>query len=91
MGLISFQCIVGQWRLDLQTFRLAATIPIQINSVSRGSTVYTWILVCAVSFLLSHTLFVSLENMVAALLLHLSSLTSRESVSEIVEPRYMKS
>ena len=25
MGLISFQCIVGQWRLDLQTFRPAAT------------------------------------------------------------------
>ena len=39
MGLIGFQCIVGQWRLDLQTFRPAATIPIRINSVSRGSTV----------------------------------------------------
>ena len=38
-GLIGFQCIVGQWRLDLQTFWPAATIPIQINSVSRGSTV----------------------------------------------------
>ena len=39
MGLIGFQCIVGQWRFDLQTFRLAATIPIWINSLSRGSTV----------------------------------------------------
>ena len=38
-GLIRFQCIVGQWRLDLQTFRPAATIPIQFNSISRGSTV----------------------------------------------------
>ena len=38
-GLISFQCIVGQWSLDLQTFRPAATIPIRINSVNRGSTV----------------------------------------------------
>ena len=38
-GLIGFQRIVGQWRLDLQTFRPAATIPIRINSVSRGSTV----------------------------------------------------
>ena len=39
MGLIGFQCIVGQWRFDLQTFRLAATAPIRIKSVSRGSTV----------------------------------------------------
>ena len=39
-GLIGFQCIVGQWRLDLQTFRPAATIPIRINSVSRVSTVF---------------------------------------------------
>ena len=39
MGLIGFQCIVGQWRFNLQTFRLAATIPIRINSLSRGSTV----------------------------------------------------
>ena len=42
-------------------------------------------------FLLSHTLFVSLENMVAALPMPLSSSTSRERVSEIVEPRYTKS
>ena len=39
-GLIGFQCIVGQWSLDLHTFRPAATIPIRINSVSRGSTVW---------------------------------------------------
>ena len=38
-GLIGFQCIVGQWSLDLQTFRPAATVPIRINSVSRGSSV----------------------------------------------------
>ena len=38
-GLIGVQCIVGQWGLDLQTFRPAATVPIRINSVSRGSTV----------------------------------------------------
>ena len=38
-GLIVFQCIVSQWRLDLQTFRPAATVPILINSESRGSTV----------------------------------------------------
>ena len=42
-------------------------------------------LVYVVSFLLSHTLFVSPENMVAALPVHLSSLTSRDRVSEIVE------
>ena len=45
MGLIGFQCIVGQWRFDLQTFRLAATIPIRINSISRGSAV----LCCSIS------------------------------------------
>ena len=44
----------------------------------------------AVNFLLSHTLFVSLENMVAAFPMRLSSSTSRERVSEIVEPRYME-
>ena len=38
-GLIGFQCIVGQWSLDLHTFRPAATVPIRINSISRGSTV----------------------------------------------------
>ena len=37
------------------------------------------------------TLFVSLENMVAALPMCLSSSTSRQRVSEIVEPRYTKS
>ena len=47
--------------------------------------------VYAINFLLSHTLFVSLENMVAALTLFLSSSRSRERVSEIVEPRYTKS
>ena len=36
-------------------------------------------------------LFVSLENMVAALRMHSCSLTSRERLSEIVEQRYMKS
>ena len=50
-----------------------------------------WILLYAVSFLLSHTLFLSLEDMVAALPKHLSSLTSRERVSEIVQPRYKRS
>ena len=37
--LIGFQCIVGQWSLDLQTFWPAATIPIWINSLNWGSTV----------------------------------------------------
>ena len=41
MALIGFQCIVGQWRLNLQTFWPATTVPIQINSVNRGSTVQT--------------------------------------------------
>ena len=37
------------------------------------------------------TFFVSLENMVAALPMRLSSLISRKRVSEGVEPRYTKS
>ena len=43
-GLIGFQCIVSQWSLDLQTFQPAATVPIWINSVSRGSTVKSIVL-----------------------------------------------
>ena len=39
-GLIGFQCIVGQWRLGLQTFWPAPTVPIRVNSVNRGSTVH---------------------------------------------------
>ena len=48
-GLIGFQCIVGQWSLDLQTFRPAATIPIRFNSIRRGSTVLDFIS-CIYSF-----------------------------------------
>ena len=39
----------------------------------------------------AHFAFVSLENIVAALPIRLSSSTSRERMSEIVEPRYTKS
>ena len=57
-GLIGFQCIVGQWRLDLQTFRPAATVPIRINSISRGSTVLSEPLQSVICYILACLIYI---------------------------------
>ena len=72
------------------SFRSCLVRRVQV-SLLKAQALQTWIFVCYVNLLLEHTLFVSLDMVVAFLPMRLFSSGSKKRVSEMVELSYTMS